>query len=71
MAFLSSFANSRIVVTGHTGFKGSWLCAWLNYLGAQVFGISDTVPTNPSNFVASNVSDYVEDIRIDILTSSS
>ena len=66
MAFLSSFANSRIVVTGHTGFKGSWLCAWLNYLGAQVFGISDTVPTNPSNFVASNVSDYVEDIRIDI-----
>ena len=60
------FSNSRVVVTGHTGFKGSWLCIWLNYLGAHVYGISDSIPTVPSNFVASNVSTYVTDLRIDI-----
>ena len=31
------YRNKRVLVTGHTGFKGSWLCKWLNHLGAEVF----------------------------------
>ena len=39
------FKNSRVIVTGHTGFKGSWLTAWLKQLGANVMGISLNLPT--------------------------
>jgi CDP-glucose 4,6-dehydratase len=38
--FGSVFENSKVLVTGHTGFKGSWLCTWLNKLGAEVHGFS-------------------------------
>ncbi len=38
----------RVLVTGHTGFKGAWLCLWLQALGAEVSGFSDGVPTEPS-----------------------
>lgn len=47
---LKSFAGRRVLVTGHTGFKGSWLSLWLTRLGAQVTGFSDTVPTDPNHF---------------------
>ena len=60
------FHNKTILVTGHTGFKGSWLSIWLTSLGAKVIGLSDDVPTNPSNFVASKVGELIEDNRIDI-----
>lgn len=40
--------DKRVLVTGHTGFKGSWLCLWLEKLGAKVIGFSDGVPTKPS-----------------------
>ena len=66
MAFLSSFSGSKVLVTGHTGFKGSWLCTWLHNLGAHVFGISDSIPTVPSNFVAGDVSSFVDEFFIDI-----
>lgn len=49
---LKSFAGCRVLVTGHTGFKGSWLCLWLNRLGAGVTGFSDGIPTDPSHFVS-------------------
>jgi CDP-glucose 4,6-dehydratase len=49
-SFLSAFSGRRILVTGHTGFKGSWLCAWLTRLGAQVTGFSDALPSNPCQF---------------------
>lgn len=49
-AFLSAFEGRRVLVTGHTGFKGSWLCAWLARLGAQVTGYSDALPTTPCHF---------------------
>ncbi len=39
-----------MLVTGHTGFKGSWLCLWLSRLGAKVSGFSDAIPTDPSHF---------------------
>ena len=47
---LRSFAGRRVLVTGHTGFKGSWLCLWLSRLGAKVSGFSDAIPTDPSHF---------------------
>ena len=49
MKILRHYKNKKIIITGHTGFKGSWLSLWLNYLGAKVYGISDRVLTTPSN----------------------
>ncbi|HEX6741466.1 MAG TPA: CDP-glucose 4,6-dehydratase [Sphingomicrobium sp.] len=46
------FAGRRVLVTGHTGFKGSWLSLWLVRLGAEVSGFSDAIPTDPSHFAA-------------------
>ena len=45
------FARKRCFVTGHTGFKGSWLSLWLHYLGAQVHGYALDPPTKPSAFL--------------------
>ena len=59
-----SFAGRRVLVTGHTGFKGSWLCLWLTRLGAQVTGFSDRVPTDPSHFAALDLD--LDDRRGDI-----
>ena len=44
------FAGKRVLLTGHTGFKGSWLLVWLDMLGAKVCGISLAPPTKPSLF---------------------
>ncbi len=46
----SAYAGKRVLVTGHTGFKGSWLSIWLRELGAKVIGYSLAPPTQPSNF---------------------
>ena len=62
---LDCFRGKKIIVTGHTGFKGSWLTAWLNELGANVIGISFNIPTNPSHFELLNLED-IEDYKIDI-----
>ena len=48
--FFDIYKNKRIMITGHTGFKGSWLTLWLNMLGAKVLGYSISLPTNPSMF---------------------
>ena len=67
---MSSFSNiffgKNVLVTGHTGFKGSWLSLWLNKLGADVYGISIDVPTKPSHFLCTDLSSHVNDYRIDI-----
>jgi CDP-glucose 4,6-dehydratase len=47
---LLAYQNKKVLVTGHTGFKGSWLCEILNELGARVVGASDCFPTSPSHF---------------------
>ena len=47
---LSSYRGKRVLVTGHTGFKGSWLCEWLLALGAEVHGFALEPPTRPSLF---------------------
>lgn len=46
----SFYKGKRVFVTGHTGFKGAWLSAWLLRLGADVYGFSDGIPTRPSLF---------------------
>ena len=45
---MSFWQNRRVLVTGHTGFKGSWLCLWLERLGAQVIGIAQPPHTDPN-----------------------
>ena len=42
--------KKRIIITGHTGFKGSWLFTWLNKLDAKIIGISKNIPTKPSHY---------------------
>jgi len=58
--------KKRVLVTGHTGFKGSWLSIWLLELGAQVIGYALPPYTSKDNFVVSNLSSKVTDIRGDI-----
>lgn len=53
--FLESFKGRSVFVTGHTGFKGSWLCLWLHRLGANVTGYSLEPPTEPNNFTVSGI----------------
>ena len=52
----SKFKNQKVLITGHTGFKGSWLTLWLTHLGADVVGISKDIPTNPSHYKQLNIS---------------
>lgn len=48
--FGTVYCGRRTFVTGHTGFKGSWLCEWLLSLGAEVYGLALSPPTRPSLF---------------------
>ena len=64
--FLRIFKNKKIIITGHTGFKGSWLSLWLYLRGAKVLGISDKIPTNPSHFKLLNLQKKIISKRIDI-----
>lgn len=49
--------DKRVFVTGHTGFKGSWLCLWLKSKGAEVFGFALEPPTQPNMFTVARVAD--------------
>lgn len=65
--FNNIYKNKKVLVTGHTGFKGSWITTWLIKLGADVVGISKDIPTNPSMFedlkLEDKIKHYLEDIR--------
>jgi CDP-glucose 4,6-dehydratase len=58
--FNNTFAQRRVLVTGHTGFKGSWLTEWLLRLGAEVVGYSIDVPTTPSLFQSAGLPDRID-----------
>lgn len=64
------FLNKKVLVTGHTGFKGAWLVAWLSQLNAKIMGISKDVPTKPSHFELLALSKKIIDLRIDIRSSN-
>jgi CDP-glucose 4,6-dehydratase len=66
MNLRSTFSGKKILITGHTGFKGTWLTLWLKQMGANVSGISIDVPTNPSHFSALKIDKEICDIRADI-----
>ena len=59
--------GKRVFLTGHTGFKGSWLSLWLQQLGANLTGYALEPPTNPSLFEEANVADGMISIIGDIL----
>ena len=61
----SVYRGRRVLVTGHTGFKGSWLCRWLELLGAIVAGYSLNPVTDPNHFdlLKLKIKSYVNDIR--------
>lgn len=62
-----NWQNKRVLVTGHTGFKGGWICLWLNKLGAEIYGLALDPPTNPNFYTAANVRSVLKvDERIDI-----
>ena len=63
---LSFYKNRRVFVTGHTGFKGSWLCALLTFLGADVTGYSLKPPTDPSLFEMSGLEGKMKSIIGDV-----
>jgi CDP-glucose 4,6-dehydratase len=67
MNFGNAYRGRTVLVTGHTGFKGSWLAAWLRHLGAEVAGYSLGLPTNPCNFeilrLGNQIRHYCGDIR--------
>ena len=58
--FKKFYTDKRVLVTGHTGFKGSWLSLWLSHLGAKVCGYSLAPNTKPSLFKENNVADIIE-----------
>lgn len=64
--FDNIYQGKRVLVTGHTGFKGSWLCVWLYKLGADVVGYALKPPTTPSLFEACNLEKKVTSIIGDI-----
>jgi len=60
------YNNRRVFVTGHTGFKGAWLCLWFHSLGARVTGYALDPPTDPSLFMLCSIDELVTSIRGDV-----
>ena len=62
-AFADRYRGRRVLVTGHTGFKGSWLCEWLLALGAEVTGLALDPNTQPALFGQLELTGRLEDHR--------
>lgn len=60
------YKNKKVLITGNTGFKGSWLTIWLLKLGAKVYGISNEIPTAPSIFESHKLKDKIDYFETDI-----
>ena len=65
--FHKTFHGKKVLITGHTGFKGSWLSIWLNQLGAYVYGVSNGYPSELNHFQEVKLSELLDDNNIDIL----
>lgn len=64
--FSGVYKGKRVLVTGHTGFKGSWLCLWLSQLGAKVGGFSLYLPSDPCNFKVINLEEKISHYKGDV-----
>ena len=64
--FKGVYKNKKVLITGNTGFKGSWLSAWLIGLGADVYGISKDIPTKPSMFEVLNLEKKITHFKDDV-----
>lgn len=64
--FGGAYRGRTVLVTGHTGFKGSWLSLWLTDLGASVVGYALDPPTDPNAFTAMGLGDRLTDVRADV-----
>ena len=62
----TSWRGRRVLVTGHTGFKGGWLSHWLHQLGAEVGGFALAPPTDPSLFVQTRLAELVRHVEGDV-----
>jgi CDP-glucose 4,6-dehydratase len=62
----SFWAGRRVLITGHTGFKGTWLAYWLLKMGADVIGLAQDPPTSPSLYNLSQIGTMLDDNRCDI-----
>jgi CDP-glucose 4,6-dehydratase len=73
LMFNNIYNGKKVLVTGHTGFKGTWLTMWLLELGADVCGISKDIPTNPSMFevlcLDKRIQHHLADVRDIYVTS--
>ena len=65
-SFKNFYQNKRVLVTGHTGFKGAWLSIWLNELGAKVFGYSLDPPSQPNIYESCGLQSRIEEVRADV-----
>jgi CDP-glucose 4,6-dehydratase len=65
-AFQQTYHQQKVLITGHTGFKGSWLSIWLHKMGANVVGVSKDIPTNPSMFEDLSLGDRIKSEWVDI-----
>lgn len=63
---LNFWNGKKVLITGHTGFKGSWLTVWLKKLGAQIVGLSLTPPSEPNMFTCVRAKDGMVSIQGDI-----
>ena len=60
------FKKKKILITGHTGFKGSWLTAWLLQLGANITGVSNDIPTKQSHYNYLKINKKIKSLKIDV-----
>lgn len=63
---IKNFRNKKVLITGHTGFKGSWLAMWLNILGARVVGVSNNFPSSPNHYKLLNLNKKILSKNLDI-----
>jgi CDP-glucose 4,6-dehydratase len=66
ISYKNLYKGKTVLITGHTGFKGSWLASWLKILGANVVGVALNPSTVPSHYDSIKLSNEIRDLRVDI-----